>query len=58
MLHKLITIFALVFVAGCATTVNHEVKVKAYTKRDGTQVRAHYRTPPDHTRVNNYSYAH
>lgn len=33
-----------------------QVKVRGYTKKDGTYVQPHERTNPDNTKTNNYSY--
>lgn len=33
-----------------------DVHVNGYTRSDGTYVQPHYRTAPDSTRTNNYSY--
>lgn len=33
-----------------------QVKVRGYTKKDGTYVQPHQRTKPDNTKTNNYSY--
>lgn len=38
------------------TIILSQVKVKGYTKKDGTYVQPHLRTSPDNTKINNYSY--
>ncbi len=38
-----------------SSTVSASVYVNGYTRKDGTYVQGHYRSSPNHTRMDNYS---
>jgi uncharacterized lipoprotein len=56
MKQMLVAALVLTLFAGCASTVSHEVQVQAYTRADGTHIKAHVSTPPDALIDNNYSH--
>lgn len=49
---KIIVLVLLVLFANCTFA---DTWVNGYTKRDGTYVQGHYRSTPNHTRMDNYS---
>lgn len=49
--------FTLILLFICASVFAKDVYVKGYTRSDGTYVAPHYRTSPDSTDLNNYSYS-
>jgi uncharacterized protein YxeA len=53
---KKIAVFMLAVLVSVSLCFAKTVKVKAYTKKDGTYVKAHERTSPDKTKTNNKSY--
>jgi hypothetical protein len=55
---KLITLLFFFFLLSISTfgqSKKNSTYVKSYTKKDGTTVKAHYKSKPDKTTNNNYS---
>lgn len=48
-------IFALLATALLAPSISAQVRVKGYTRSDGTYVAPHYRSSPNSTTLDNYS---
>lgn len=48
-------IFLLLLCLIFAATAESQVRVKGYTKKDGTYVAPHYRSSPNRTKLDNYS---
>ena len=54
-MHRIyLLIVALVLLSVVAASA--QVRVRPYTRKDGTYVPGHYRSPPDSSPYNNYSY--
>jgi hypothetical protein len=51
-----IALIVLVIIALFVIVANAEVRVKGYTRSDGTYVPGHYRSSPDNTPTNNYGF--
>lgn len=55
MKHIAFFLVAILFISLCAEAGFAAERVRAYTKRDGTRVKSHYRTKADRTVDNNWS---